>query len=114
MDFITRTMDSKPSSVTDSSEFFKFAHLAHAGLVPEAQASEAKGMAIRRRMWSAVVGDLVDHLIPNGGIGLLGRWTLCNSCRGTGNTRKSYTVWQACPDCCEGRCDVDVSKMHAK
>lgn len=39
-------------------------------------------------MWSSVLEDLVDRLIPGGGKGLLGKWTYCRECEGRGYVRK--------------------------
>jgi hypothetical protein len=39
-------------------------------------------------MWSSVVEDLVDRLVPDGGKGLLGKEKLCSECQGRGYTRK--------------------------
>ena len=55
-------------------------------------------------MWSSVVGDLGDRLIPDGGKGLFGKETYCRQCGGRGYTRKNESVWQACPHCYAGRC----------
>jgi len=49
------------------------------------------------RMWSSVTEDWVDRLISDGGKGLLGKAVYCHECGGTGYTRKSQSVWQACP-----------------
>ena len=40
-------------------------------------------------MWSSVVEDLVDRLVPDGGKGLLGKEKLCSECQGRGYTRKN-------------------------
>ena len=58
-------------------------------------------------MWSSVIEDLVDRLIPGGGKGLLGKWTYCRECEGRGYTRKNQNVWQVCPACYAGRRLVD-------
>jgi hypothetical protein len=55
-------------------------------------------------MWSSVVEDLVDRLIPDGGRGLLGKGRYCRECEGRGYTRKSPSVWQVCPNCYAARC----------
>jgi hypothetical protein len=61
------------------------------------------------RMWSSVTEDWVDRLIPDGGKGLLGKAVYCHECGGTGYTRKSQSIWQACPSCYAGRCWVTTS-----
>ena len=58
-------------------------------------------------MWSSVLEDLVDRLIPGGGKGLLGKWPYCRECEGRGYVRKNQSVWQVCPACYAGRRLVD-------
>jgi hypothetical protein len=60
-------------------------------------------------MWSSVTEDWVDRLIPDGGKGLLGKAVYCRECEGRGYTRKSQSIWQACPSCYAGRCWVTTS-----
>ena len=60
-------------------------------------------------MWSSVTADLVDRLVPDGGKGLLGKVGYCRECEGRGYTRKSQSVWQACPNCYAGRCWIAKS-----
>jgi hypothetical protein len=62
-------------------------------------------------MWSSVVEDLVDRLVPDGGKGLLGKEKLCGECQGRGYTRKSQSVWQACPNYYAGRCWIAVGTI---
>ena len=54
-------------------------------------------VAMTALMWSSVVEDLGDRLIPEGGKGLFGKETYCRQCEGRGYTRKNESVWQACP-----------------
>ena len=61
-------------------------------------------VAMTALMWSSVVEDLGDRLIPEGGKGLFGKETYCRQCEGRGYTRKNESVWQACPHCYAGRC----------
>jgi hypothetical protein len=60
-------------------------------------------------MWSSIVENLIDRLIPGSGNGLFGRWPLCRECGGSGYTRKSESVWQACAHCYAGRCWTPVA-----
>jgi hypothetical protein len=59
-------------------------------------------------MWSSVVEDLVDRLVPDGGKGLLGKEKLCSECQGRGYTRKNQGVWRACY---AGRCWISVGTI---
>jgi hypothetical protein len=63
-------------------------------------------------MWSSVVEDLVDRLIPEGGKGLLGKAEVCRECEGRGYTRKNQNVWQTCHKCYAGRCWIPVADNH--
>jgi hypothetical protein len=63
-------------------------------------------------MWSSVVDELVDRLIPDGGKGLLGKGKHCHECEGRGYTRKSQSIWQVCPNCYAGRCWTPVAENY--
>src|SRR5262245_49214431 len=63
-------------------------------------------------MWSSVVEELVDRLIPDSGKSLLGKVSRCRECDGRGYTRKSESVWQVCPNCYAGRCLTPVADNY--
>jgi hypothetical protein len=61
---------------------------------------------------SEVVHGLVDRLIPDGGKGLLGHSVFCETCEGSGYTRKNQSVWQACPDSSDDWGGADGERSH--
>jgi len=59
-------------------------------------------------MWSSVVEDLVDRLVPDGGKGLLGKENFAANVKGGGTPEKNQGVWRACY---AGRCWISVGTI---
>jgi len=59
-------------------------------------------------MWSSVVEDLVDRLVPDGGKGLLGKENFAANVKGGGTPKKNQGVWRACY---AGRCWISVGTI---